>query len=52
MTERPAPKKKAVKTAQCAEQREANIGNIRERCDNAVRRLSSTFVQGIFGTGH
>jgi hypothetical protein len=43
---------KAAKTVRCAKQREANIGNMRERCDKAARRFSSAFVQGISGTGH
>ena len=43
---------KAAKTVQCEKQGEAHIGNMRERCDKAVHRLSPAFVQGTSGTGH
>jgi hypothetical protein len=43
---------KAAKTVRCAKRREADIGNIRERCDKEARRFSFAFVQGISGTGH
>ena len=47
-----AVRAKAAKTARNAKQREADIGNIRERCDKVARRFSTAFVQAISGTGH